>query len=234
MYLEPVVKKLLPEGLNLHLDCFEYKESGLFLKLRHNRLSAPCPVCGRSSTRLHSHYTRCISDLPWAGIPLKLLLVVRRFRCSFRNCPRRIFAERFPSLVDPCARLSSRLRDVLSRVALDVGGEPGRRLLEVFGIATSGDTLLNLAYGAELPTVATPQIIGVDDFALKRGRTYGTVIVDLETRHSIAPLPDRTAETLATWLELHPEVQIISRDRSTEYERGISLGAPQAKQVLDH
>ncbi len=233
MYLEPVVKKLLPEGLDLRLDCFEHRENGLFLKLRHNRLSAPCPVCGRCSTRVHSRYTRCVTDLPWAGIPLKLLLVVRRFRCSAVNCPRRIFAERFPSLVDPYARLSSRLQGVLERVALSLGGEPGKRLLELLGVFVSGDKLLSLAYGAELPTAAPPQIIGVDDFALKRGRTYGTVIVNLETRQPIALLPDRTAETLAAWLELHPEVQIISRDRSTEYERGINLGAPHAKQVLD-
>ena len=233
MYLEPSLKKLFPKGFDLRLGHYEQDDNELSLTLRHTRLSAPCPICGRYSTRVHSRYTRCVSDLPWAGIPLKLLLVVRRFRCSAVNCPRRIFAERFPSLVDPYARLSSRLQGVLERVALNLGGEPGKRLLALLGIFVSGDKLLSLAYGAELPTVATPQVIGVDDFALKRGRTYGTVIVNLETRQPIALLPDRTAETLATWLNVHPEVQIISRDRSTEFERGISLGAPQAKQVLD-
>lgn len=233
MYLEPVVKKLFPKSLNLRLEYYEQGDTELSLTLRSADSSAPCPVCDRCSIRVHSRYTRCISDLPWAGVAINLLLVVRRFRCSSLNCPRRIFAERFPSLVEPYARLSSRLRDVLSRVALDIGGEAGRRLLKVFGIATSGDKLLSLTYETELPSAASPHIIGVDDFALKRGRTYGTVIVDLETRHPIALLSDRTAETLAAWLELHPEVQIISRDRSTEYERGVSLGAPEAKQVLD-
>ena len=233
MYLEPLLKKLFPDSLDLRLDHYEQDNNELSLTLRSAHSSASCPVCGHCSRRIHSHYTRYVADLPCAGIPLKLLLVVRRFRCSAVNCPRRIFAERFPNLVEPYARFSSRFQDALKRVALDMGGEPGRRLLKVFGIATSGDKLLSLAYDAELPTVAPPQIIGVDDFALKRGRTYGTVIVDLETRRPIALLPDRTAETLAAWLKLNPEVQIISRDRSTEFERGISSGAPQARQVLD-
>lgn len=126
-----------------------------------------------------------------------------------------------------------RLQDVLRYVALNVGGEPGKRLLKVFGVSTSGDKLLSLAYDAKLPTAVSPRIIGVDDFALKRGRTYGTVIVNLETRKSVDLLPDRSAKTLATWLESRTGIEIISRDRSTEFERGISLGAPEATQVLD-
>ena len=235
MYLEPFIKEFFPKPLDLCLHYYEQDVNGLSLTLtlRRSRLSASCPVCGNYSGRVHSHYTRCVADLAWAGLPTKLLLVVQRFRCTSMNCQRRIFAERFPSLVEPYARLSRRLQDALSRIAVDVGGEAGRRLLKVFGIATSGDKLLSLAYDAELSTIAPPQIIGVDDFALKRGRTYGTVIVNSETRQPIALLPDRTAETLSAWLRSHPEVQIISRDRFTEYERGINLGAPHARQVLD-
>lgn len=149
------------------------------------------------------------------------------------SCSRRIFAERFPSFVEPYARLSVRLQSVLRYVALNVGGEPGKRLLRAFGISTNGDKLLSLAYGVELPAAPSFRIIGVDDFALKRGETYGTVIVDLETRKAVALLPDRSAQTLATWLESRTGIEVISRDRSTEFERGISLGAPQAIQVLD-
>jgi len=174
-----------------------------------------------------------VTDLPWAGLPVKLVLVVRRFRCGSIACSRRIFAERFPSFVEPYGRLSTRLQSVLKHVALNMGGEPGKRLLKVLGIFVSGDKLLSLAYDAKLPASVSHRIIGVDDFALKRGQTYGTVIVDLETRKPVDLLPDRSAQTLTSWLKTRTGIEIISRDRSTEFERGISLGAPDATQVLD-
>lgn len=77
------------------------------------------------------------------------------------------------------------------------------------------------------------RVVGIDDFALRKGQTYGTVVVDLETRRPIDLLPDRTATTVSAWLAAHPEFEIVSRDRSPEYERGVTLGAPQATQVMD-
>ncbi|MDQ3397369.1 MAG: transposase, partial [Deinococcota bacterium] len=73
----------------------------------------------------------------------------------------------------------------------------------------------------------------MDDFALRKGRTYGTIIVNQETRRPIEVLPDRSAETLMAWLETHSDIEVVTRDRATEYELGVSLGAPQATQVLD-
>lgn len=233
MYLGHFLKQLFPEDLDLHFDCFEHGKDTLSLTLKNVRSSACCPVCGGCSARIHSRYTRRVTDLPWAGLPVKLVLVVRRFRCGSLACSRRIFAECFPSFVEPYARLSTRLQNVLKHVALNVGGEPGKRLLKVVGVFVSGDKLLSLARDAKPPAAVSHRIIGVDDFAFKRGERYGTVIVDLETRKPVDLLPDRSAQTLATWLKSRTGIEIISRDRSTEFERGIALGAPDATQVLD-
>lgn len=135
--------------------------------------------------------------------------------------------------MEPYARLSMRLHNVFRRVALNVGGEPGKRLPRAFGISTSGDKLVSLVHEAEPPTAASFRIIVVDDFAVRRGQTYGTVIVDLETPKPVDLLPDRSAQTLVAWLEFRTEIEVISRNRSTEFERGICLGAPDATQVLD-
>jgi transposase len=149
------------------------------------------------------------------------------------HCPRRIFAERLTNLSAPYSRLTNRLQEVLVDVALRVGGEAGKRLLAGLGISSSGDRLLSLLHDKEVPPTPKASVVGVDDFALKKGRTYGTIIVDQETRRPLEVLGDRTAETLAAWLEAHPEIGVVTRDRASEYERGVSLGAPQATQVLD-
>jgi transposase len=194
---------------------------------------ADCPICGSGSGRLHSHYERTVSDLPWAGRAVRISLRVRRFRCANRGCPRRIFAERLPSVVEPYARKTVRLREILLLVGFALGGEAGARLSVHLGMRASPSTLLRSLHGAALPSFDPPEVIGVDDFALLKGRKYGTIVVDFERRRPIELLEDRSAETLAAWLKEYPKLRIIGRDRSTEYERGIEEGAPQATEVLD-
>ena len=81
--------------------------------------------------------------------------------------------------------------------------------------------------------VTTPTILGVDDWAIRKGNTYGTILIDLETHHPVDLLSERSADALAKWLQAHPGVKIISRDRSNEYAKGASNGAPDAQQVAD-
>ena len=115
-----------------------------------------------------------------------------------------------------------------------MGGEVAHRVAARLGIQVSADTLLRILRqpGADVPS-GELHSIGVDDWAFKRGRTYGTVIVNLETRRVVELLPDRTAETLAAWLRTHPTIERVTRDRSTDYSAGIRQGAPQAVQIAD-
>jgi transposase len=128
---------------------------------------------------------------------------------------------------------TTRLGTTLSLFAVALSGQAGARLLKQTGMAVSGDTLLRLAKRAGLASVTAPKILGVDDFAFRRGRTYGTILVNLETHRPVDLLAERSAEALIDWLKHHPGVEVISRDRSTEYARGASEGAPQAQQVAD-
>jgi hypothetical protein len=195
--------------------------------------SAACTSCSQPSQRAHSYYTRTIHDLPVSEQVVRLKLCVRRFRCVNPNCIRRTFTERLPALVAPYAQRTTRLNETLHQVGQALGGEAGARLLKSLHMHTSGDTLLRLLGKETLESVTTPRVLGVDDWAQRKGHSYGTILVDLERHQVIDLLPDRTAQTLAAWLQAHPGVAIVTRDRSTEYARGITEGAPSALQVAD-
>lgn len=208
-------------------------ESKMTITARATNSTACCPLCGSLTTRIHSYYVRAPQDLPSSGLSVHLQLGVRRFRCQNKDCPRQTFAERLPELVAVSAQRTVRLTKLLHAFSLALSGEAGTRLLADVGVPTSADTLLRLVKGGQLPVAEIPRAIGVDDFALRRGQTYGTIIVDLSTHRPIDLLLGRTAETLSQWLMKHPGIEFISRDRSSEYMRGAIEGAPQAKQVLD-
>lgn len=224
---------LMPNAPGLRLESFAIDAESVSLSVSSTYPSATCPTCGRRTARLHSHYRRTLADLPWAGRSVRLSLSVRRFRCAEPACSRRIFAERLPTLVEPYARKTARLNEVLELVGFALGGEAGARLAKRLALKVSPSTLLRLLRGAKVSSFPAPTVIGVDDFAFLKGRSYGTIIVDLERHRPVEMLPDRSAEALAVWLKKHPEVATISRDRSTEYERAIKEGAPQATEVLD-
>ena len=153
--------------------------------------------------------------------------------CRNADCGRQTFAERLPDLVKPHARRTCRLAETQGRVGVALGGEAGAGLLRCLAMPTSADTVLRLIHRLPLPEQDAPRIVGIDDWALCKGRTYGTIVVDMERRRVADLLPDRSAATVAEWLRQRPGVEIVARDRSTEYARAAAIGAPKAVQVAD-
>ena len=225
---------LLPDTKELHLlEEISVDTGKIVIKVTANQAAYSCPECHIASARVHSAYQRTLADLPCTGIPVFILWTVRRFFCDNPECDRVTFVEQLPSVAVRYARRTGRLHKQQTEIGFVVGGEPGTKLASSLKIPTSADTLLGMVRNSPEQDVQTPKILGVDDWAICKGKTYGTILIDLETRRPIDLLKERSTDALAKWLQAHPGIKIISRDRSHEYAKGASIGAPGAIQVAD-
>jgi len=192
-----------------------------------------CPLCGKPSARIHSRYRRKLADLPCGGRHVRLLVHVRKCFCDTPTCIRKIFVERLTPFVNSFARVTKRLFHIVQVIGLATGGRLGVRVTDRLGIQTSRHTILRRIMA--LPTEPVGQIteLGIDDFAFKRGRTYGTLLIDLQSHQVLDILPDRKAETAAAWMKSHSEIRVVSRDRGGDYAAAAQTSAPQATQCAD-
>lgn len=225
---------ILPSNLQLKAETI-YSEPGvLYIHTSVCQKYSACPICGKRSKRIHSRYSRTLLDLPISGHMAKVKLKARKYFCDNAVCPRKVFTERFDYEIRPYYRRMVRSNDLLTRMALELGGNTGATISRYVGVPVSPTTILRVIKRIEIqPKALTSGIIGVDDWAFKKGKTYGTVIVDLERKEVIDLLPDRESGTLAEWLRKHPEIKTVSRDRYGPYALGVKTGAPDASQVAD-
>jgi len=228
-----LLTKVFPQLKYFHLDDIDITGDTMRISATATKVSARCPLCGRRSRSVHSWYARTVSDLPVSHTVVVLRLRVRRFFCRIPSCPRRIFTERLPELVAPHGRWSQGLRGAVQQIGFALGGEAGARLAQALGMRTSPDTLLNLIRATPLPTVDDVRLLGLDEWAWRKGRRFGTILVDLGRHRVIALLPERSADSTVAWLAQHPEIEVITRDRSKLYADAATRGAPQAIQVVD-
>jgi transposase len=227
------LSSLLALSSGLEVADISASDKLLTVRLKACAPNGICPLCAHAATHVRSYYTRFVADVPCAGRHVQLILRVRKFRCDTASCPRKVFAERLGPFIEAWARKTTRLRQAIEAIGLSTCGEGGARLADRLGLATSPTTVLRRIMDLPLPPVGAVTHLGIDDFALRRGRTYGTVLVDLRRHKVLDLLPDRKAETAKAWIQAHPEIKLVSRDRGGDYAAAARAGAPQARQTAD-
>ncbi len=224
---------LLPDLPGFCVEQITRTENQIVITARATSPTVCCPDCQQPSSRVHSYYTRSPMDLPSSGRPVSLVLHVRHFRCANALCSRKTFAEPMPNLLLPHAQRTSRLRESLRALGEVVGGEAGAQVSKRQGMACSADTILRLVRHAALPASPPVEVLGVDEWAWRKGQSYGTMLVDLERHAPIDVLEDASADSFAAWLKQHKSVKLITRDRAGTFADGAAKGAPKATQIAD-
>lgn len=200
---------------------------------RCRELPVPCPECTVETAHVHAWCQRTVTDLPVDGRPVMVNVQVRRLACRNWRCPRRTFREQIPGVLERYQRRTARLAVQVGAVVRELAGRAGARVLSVLGMPVSRHTALRALLWIPLPTLVTPRVLGVDDFALRRSRSYATVVIDAGTRRRVDVLPDRRSATLAAWLREHPGVEIVCRDGAAGYADAVQQALPDALQVGD-
>src|SRR2546430_9605550 len=218
----------LPEGLEAVSS--EVTDQEITLTVVSTQQNPCCPLCGSSASRVHSHYRRHLTDMSCAGRRVRLILHVRKFFCDEKTCVRKIITLRLVPFIQPWARVTTRFFQAMEQIGLATSGRLGARLGDRLGMQASWMTLLRRVMARPSASVKQVVELGIDDFSFRRGRTFGTILVDLQSHHVIDLLADRSVETVAARIRAHAEIKVVRRDRRGRYDSATGRGAPPAIQ----
>ena len=201
----------------LVIDDVEDAGEEICVRARTRDEAVPCPACGGETTRVHGYHERTAADVPVDGRRVLVKVKVRRMRCPVPGCPRQTFREQVPGVLDRYQRRITRLTGQVSAATRELAGRAGSRLLSALGIGVSRHTALRVLFRIALPALEVPRVLGIDDFALRRGLVYATVLIDAETGRRVDVLQGRTADVVEDWLREHPGAEVVCRDGSGAY-----------------
>jgi len=228
-----VLSILFPCLARVTVDAVRRVGAAVRISARCTAPGSACPACGARSARVHSRYLRRLADAPAGAQSTAIDLLVRRFFCDNPDCPKRTFAEQVDHLTFRHGRRTLTLQRLLERLALALGGQAGSRMAGHLPVAVSGTTLLRQVHRLDIPEANAVEVLGIDEFAFRRGRTFGAILIDMKTRRPVDVLPDHTSETFAAWLREHPTVRLVCRDRGGAFADGAQRGRPGIPQIAD-
>ncbi|MDA1129275.1 MAG: ISL3 family transposase, partial [Chloroflexi bacterium] len=223
---------LCPDSKLWRVGWMAVEAKKIVLHLRPVRALVQCPLCGVASRRVHSVYQRKALDLPWFSWPVQLAIQARRFFCDTPACRRRIFTEPFPKVLDRYALQTQRTLHLLLELAHCSNAEMAATVARLLGFMTSPDSLIRIQR-QETFSFPSPRVVGVDEFALRKGRTYGTLLVDLERRIPLELLEGTNSSSLIHWLQAQSSLVALARDRSGAFAQAVRPAVPHALQIAD-
>ena len=210
-------------------------EDEIVLYMHSTSHESVCSKCGAILSKHHGSHHRIVQDLPILGKRVILDMQIYDYQCNSDNCGSFSCTETLDGFLRYNSRMTERLEDFICIFALETSCEACARTLNLINIKISGDTIIRLLLKRhkEQSNPICGSSIGVDDFAFKKGRTYGTIIVDETTHKTVALLDGRDEKTLKEWLQHNKHVTVVTRDRASAYAKAIEEVLPDCMQIAD-
>ena len=204
------------------------------ISIKSQTHTSACPLCGQISHHYHSTYVRSIQDLPVLGKQTRLNVTAYRYYCEKQECKQKVFAEELGGFAGFYRRMTERLEALVSAIALNTSCEGASMICKQMGVTVSGDTVIKiLLRNAENVTPICGSLVGIDDWAYKKGHTYGTIICDGSTHKPVALLDGRDGRELKEWLKQNKHIKMVTRDRASAYAKAITDILPDCIQIAD-